>query len=133
MVKKNLMETGILIRMDIAHFTLWHCYLEIDWRWKSVAKRLLWLLTSFRWYDHRVCPWSSWTIPAEIVVETSKLQKTARRFYNHIGIRWSYLLKSNFKNAIYRNIILYMLVYEVIIKWYANFISYLLIFPPCFN
>ena len=66
--KKKLMETGILlIKMDIAHFTLvnskpgifnnlreviWiilrHCYLEIDWRWESVPKKVLWLLTSFR-------------------------------------------------------------------------------------
>ena len=30
--KKELMETGILIRMDIIHFTLWHCHLEIDLR-----------------------------------------------------------------------------------------------------
>ena len=51
------METGILlIKMCIApfftgkpgHFNslreliwiiLWHCYLEIDWRWKSVPKK----------------------------------------------------------------------------------------------
>ena len=37
--KKELMETGILIRMDIIHFTLWHCHLEIDLRWESVPKK----------------------------------------------------------------------------------------------
>ena len=65
--EKKLMETGVLvIKMDIAHFTLvnleilslrevtliilWHRYLEIDRRWESVPKKVLWLLTSFRWY-----------------------------------------------------------------------------------
>ena len=66
-MKKKLMETGILLtKIDIAHGTgkpgnfnsleeliwtiLWHFYLEIDWRWESVPKKVLWLLTSFRWY-----------------------------------------------------------------------------------
>ena len=37
--EKKLMETGILIKMDIAHLTSWHCYVEIDWRWESVSKK----------------------------------------------------------------------------------------------
>ena len=58
--EKKLMETGILlIKMDIAHFTLvnskpgnfnslreviwiilWHCYLQIDWRWEPVPQKM---------------------------------------------------------------------------------------------
>ena len=26
------------------------CHLEVDWRWESVPRKVLWLLTSFRWY-----------------------------------------------------------------------------------
>ena len=45
---------------------------------------------------YRACPWCSWTISADIVVETW-MKNCAARFYNHsIGMR-SYLLKSNFK------------------------------------
>ena len=35
---------------EVIWIILWHCYLEIDWRWESVPKKVLWLLTSFRWY-----------------------------------------------------------------------------------
>ena len=69
---------------------------------------------------YRACPWSSWTIPTEIVVETWVKNCTAR-FYNHsIGIR-SYLLKSNFKFNLQKHHFVY--VYEVIIKCYLNFIT----------
>ena len=66
------------------------------------------------------CPWSSWTIPADIVVATWVKNCTAR-FYNHsIGMR-SYLLKSNFKFNLQKHHFVY--VYEVIIKCYLNFIT----------
>ena len=69
---------------------------------------------------YRACPWSSWTIPADIVVETWVKNCTAR-FYNHsIGMR-SYLLKSNFKFNLQKHHFVY--VYEVIIKCYLNFIT----------
>ena len=38
------------ILREVIWIILWHCYLEIDWRWESVPKKVLWLLTSFRWY-----------------------------------------------------------------------------------
>ena len=67
---------------------------------------------------YRACPWSSWTIPADIVVETWVKNCTAR-FYNHsIGMR-SYLLKSNFKIQSTETSFVY--VYEVIIECYLNF------------
>ena len=71
---------------------------------------------------YRTCLWSSCTIPADIVVE--KLEwKTAARFYNHsVGMR-SYLLKNNFKRSLQKHHFVY--VYEVIIKYYLNFITYL--------
>ena len=69
---------------------------------------------------YRACPWSSWTIPADIVVETWVKNCTAR-FYNHsIGMR-SYLLKSNFKFNLQKHHFVY--VYEVIIKCYLNFVT----------
>ena len=69
---------------------------------------------------YRACPWSSWTISADIVVETWVKNCTAR-FYNHsIGMR-SYLLKSNFKFNLQKHHFVY--VYEVIIKCYLNFIT----------
>ena len=69
---------------------------------------------------YRACPWSSWTIPADIVVETWVKNCTAR-FYNHsIGMR-SYLLKSNFKFNLQKHHFVY--VYEVIIECYLNFIT----------
>ena len=105
---------------EVIWIILWHCYLEIDWRWESVPKKVLWLLTSFRWNVYRECPWSSWTIPADIVVETWVKNCTAR-FCNHsIGMR-SYLIKSNFKFNLQKHHFVY--VYEVIIKCYLNFIT----------
>ena len=75
---------------------------------------------------YRACPWSSWTIPADIVVETWVKNCTAR-FYNHsIGMR-SYLLKNNFKRSLQKHHFVY--VYEVIIKYYLNFITCL--YFPC--
>ena len=70
---------------------------------------------------YRTCAWSSWAIPADIVVETWVRYCTAR-FYNHhsIGMR-SYLLKSNFKFNLQKHHFVY--VYEVIIKCYLNFIT----------
>ena len=69
---------------------------------------------------YRACTWSSWTIPADIVVETLVKNSTAR-FYNHsIGMR-SYLLKSNFKYNLQKHHFVY--VCEVIIKCYLNFIT----------
>ena len=68
----------------------------------------------------RTCTWSSWTIPADIVLETWVKNCTAR-FYNHsIGMR-SYLIKSNFKFNLQKHHFVY--VYEVIIKCYLNFIT----------
>ena len=68
---------------------------------------------------YRLCPWSSWTIPADIV-ETWVKNCTAR-FCNHsIGMR-SYFLKSNFKFNLQKHHFVY--VYEVIIKCYLNFIT----------
>ena len=64
---------------------------------------------------YRACPWSSWTIPAGIVVETW-VKNCIERLYNSIGMK-SYLLKSNF----IRYVSLY--VYEVIIKSYLNFVT----------
>ena len=69
---------------------------------------------------YRACPWSSWAIPADIVVETWVKNCTAR-FYNHsIGMR-SYLLKSNFQFNPQKHHLAY--VYKVIIKCYSNFIT----------
>ena len=34
---------------EVIWIILWHCYLEIDRRWESVPKKVLWLLASFRW------------------------------------------------------------------------------------
>ena len=69
---------------------------------------------------YRACPWSSCTIPADIVVETWVKNYTAR-FYNHrIGMR-SYLLKSNVRFNLQKHHFVY--VYEVIIKCYLNFIT----------
>ena len=57
--EEKIMETGILLlKMDIAHFIhtskpgnfnilreviwiiFWHCYLEIEWRWEVVPKKI---------------------------------------------------------------------------------------------
>ena len=37
------------ILREVIWIILWHCYLEIDWRWESVPKKKLWLLTSVRY------------------------------------------------------------------------------------
>ena len=53
--------------------------------------------------------------------------KTAARFYNHsVGMR-SYLLKNNLKRSLQKRHFVY--VYEVIIKYYLNFITCL--YFPC--
>ena len=68
----------------------------------------------------RACPWSFWTIPADIVIETWVKNCTAR-FYNHsIEIR-SYLLKSNFSFNLQKHHFVH--VYKVITKSYLNFIT----------
>ena len=142
------METLILlIKMDIAHFDtgkpgnlnslreviwiiLWQCCLEIDWREESVPKKSVIIINILQMKCiYRACPWSSWTIPADIVVETWVKNCTAR-FYNHsIGMR-SYLIKNKFKFNVQKHHFEY--VYEVnnqvLCKCY-----YLLIFSPCFN
>ena len=142
------METLILlIKMDIAHFgtgkpgnlnslreviwiILWQCCLEIDWREESVPKKSVIIINILQMKCiYRACPWSSWTIPADIVVETWVKNCTAR-FYNHsIGMR-SYLIKNKFKFNLQKHHFEY--VYEVnnqvLCKCY-----YLLIFSPCFN
>ena len=69
---------------------------------------------------YRACPWSSWTIPANIVVETWVKNCTARLYNHGIGMR-NYLLKSNFKFNLQKHHFVY--VYEVIIKCYLNFIT----------
>ena len=69
---------------------------------------------------YRACPWSSWFIPADIVVENWVKNCTAR-FYNHsVGMR-SYLLKSIFKFNLQKHDFVY--AYEVISKCYLNFIT----------
>ena len=69
---------------------------------------------------YRACTSSSWTIPADIAVETWDKNCTAR-FYNYsIGMK-SYLLKSKFKFNLQKHHFLY--VYEVIIKYYLHFIT----------
>ena len=65
---------------------------------------------------YSVRPWSCWTIPADIVVETWAKNCTAR-FYNHNIRMRSYLLnKSNFKFNLQKH-------HFVIIKCYLNFIT----------
>ena len=67
----------------------------------------------------RPCPCSSWTIPADIHVETW-VKNCTGRFYNHsIGMR-SYLLASNFKFNLQEHNFVYVIV---IIKYYLNFIT----------
>ena len=104
----------------------WHCYLEIDWRCESVAKKVLWLLTSFTWYvsgmslellDHtniHCCRNASEKVPQHFII---------------IAQEWevSYLLKSNFKWNLQKHHFAY--VYEVIIKCYPNFITCKYILP----
>ena len=48
---------------------MWHC---LPWNWLKMsvsAKKVLWLLTSSD-DMYGACPWSSWSIPVDIVVET---------------------------------------------------------------
>ena len=70
----------------------------------------------------RAFTWSSWTIPADIVVETWVKNYTAR-FYNHrsIGMR-SYLSKEQLQitESTEHH---FVYVYEVIIKCYLDFIT----------
>ena len=110
--KKSIWTWILLIKMDIAHFDtgkpgnlnslreviwiiLWQCCLEIDWRGESVPKKSVIIINILQMKcTYRACPWRSWAIPADIVVETWVKNCTAR-FYNHIiGIR-SYLIKNN--------------------------------------
>ena len=68
---------------------------------------------------YRACPWSSWTIPADVVKPWVK--NCTARFYNHsMGMR-GYLLKSNFKFNLQEHHFVY--IYEVIIRCYLNFIT----------
>ena len=69
---------------------------------------------------YRACPWSSWTIPADIVVETWVKNCTGGFCNLSIGMR-SYLLKSNLKFNLQKHHFVY--VYEVITKCYLNFIT----------
>ena len=97
----------------------------LPWNWLKMrvsAKKVLWLLTSFRWNVEmcRACPWSSWTIPADIVVETWVKNCTAR-FYNHSAEMRSSFIKSNFKFSLQKHHFVY--AYEVIIKYYLNFVT----------
>ena len=125
--RKRVNETGILLtKIYIAHFTLVKleilianfCYLEIDWRWESLLKKVLRLLISFRWYvkgmslkllDHsrRYCCGNS----------SEKLQKG---FIIIIGIK-SYLLKKQLQMQSTETLFVY--AYEIIIKCYPNFIT----------
>ena len=69
---------------------------------------------------YRACPWSSWTIPAVIVVETWVKNYTVRLHSNHsIGMR-SYLPKSNFKFNLQKH---HFVCLWSIIKCYLNFIN----------
>ena len=67
---------------------------------------------------YRGCPWSSWTIPANTVVETRVKNFTAR-FYTHNIRTRSYRLKRNFKCNLQKHHFVY--VHEKIIKYYLNF------------
>ena len=68
---------------------------------------------------YRAWPWSSWTIPADIVVETW-VKNCAVRFCNHSIEMTSYLLQSNFNFNLQKH---FVYVYEVIIKCDLNFIT----------
>ena len=83
-----------------------------------MPKNLLWLLTSDDMC--RACPWSSWTIPADIVVETWVKNCTAS-FIILIAYEWEVTcLKSNFKFNLQKH---FVYVYEVIIKCDLTFIT----------
>ena len=62
--------------------------LPLNWLKMRVSdKKVLWLLATFRWYV-RACTWSSWTIPADIVVETLVKNCTTRFYYYYsIGMK----------------------------------------------
>ena len=72
----------------------------------------------------RACLWVSWTIPADTVVENGV--KNCSKYNYSIGMR-SYLLKNSFKRSLQEHHFVY--VYEVIIKYYLNFITCL--YFPC--
>ena len=78
------------------------------------------VINIFQICSYRACPWSSWTIPADTVVEIWVKNCTAR-FCNHIIGIGSYLLKNNFKFNLQEHHFVY--VYELIIKCYLNFIT----------
>ena len=95
----------------------------VPWNWLKMrvsAKRVFWLLTSFRWYV--------WGLSLKLLDHTSRNccrhsqeWKIASRFSNHsIGMR-SYPLKSKFKFNLQKHQFVY--VYEVIIKCNLNFIT----------
>ena len=69
---------------------------------------------------YRACLWSSWTIPADVVVETW-LKNCTTKFYNYSIWMRSYLLKRKFKFNLQDHHLVY--VYEVIMKSYLIFIT----------
>ena len=99
----------------------------LPWNWlkmRVTAKKSVMVINilQMKCIEH-VLDWSSWTITADIIVETWVENCTAR-FCNHsIGMN----IKSNFKFNLPKHHFAY--VYEVIIKCYLNFIT-CLYFPP---
>ena len=70
-VEKKVNEDWDIISFrEIIWIILWHSYLENDWRWESVPKKGLWLLTSFRWYVWDISLKLLDHSPADTVVET---------------------------------------------------------------
>ena len=66
---------------------------------------------------YRTYPWSSWTIPGDIVIETWVKNCTAGFYNDHSIGMTNYLLKSN----LHKHHFVY--VHEVIVKCYLNFIT----------
>ena len=85
------------------------------------AKKMLWLLTFFRWnvLGH-VLEAPGLGIPADFLTETW-VKNCTGRFHNHSLEMRSYLIKNNFILNLHKHHVVY--VYEVTIKCYQNFIT----------
>ena len=99
----------------------------LPWNWLKMRvcqKKLLWLSTSpsDNMYHHRKCScWSSWTIPADIVVETwaKNCNKVLESYKNSMKL----LPKCNFKCNLQKHHSVYVGLWHTIIKWYLSFIT----------
>ena len=108
---------------------LWHYYLAINWKWASVPKKVLWLLTSLRWYV--------WGMSLKLLNHTSRhcfrnsseLSEELLQGFIIIRMR-TYLLKGQLQNQPTEKSFCICLWSnnQVLSKFY-----YLLIFSPCFN